>query len=437
MLVLQWCKMQIICFMLLAYIGVNYIRSVNEFSGIIARGKSSKIFDFLFSISLIAVVFDGITACSVNFLDTVPTLVNQLLHLGMFVCYQLYVAFFFMYWYTKTHHSQSSRLKTVLQLTPLVISIIVTAALISELKFDLGTYTNYSMGLAVYSTFACIGLYVIMTVVIILMRRKYILSEERRGLRSTLFCTIIITGLQMIFPEFLVSGMAMAFVTISIYLTVENPTHDTLEYQHKEMVMGFATMVENRDDNTGSHIRRSSSYAVLIARNLRKNPNYSKIITQDFINDISDAAPLHDIGKIGIPDSILQKPDKLTAEEYEKMKEHPVIGCKIIDDTFGHLGFDHYFSMAREIALYHHEKWNGKGYPEGLQGTDIPLCARIMAVADVFDAVSAKRCYRDALPLSECYRIIKSGRGTDFDPDVVDAFFKDLSQVEEIFHNAK
>ena len=158
------------------------------------------------------------------------------------------------------------------------------------------------------------------------------------------------------------------------------------------------------------------------------------MITKDFLDNLTQSAPMHDIGKIGIPDSILQKPGKLTAEEYDKMKEHPVIGGKIIENTFGHLFDGEYEHMAYQVARYHHEKWNGKGYPEGLKEEQIPLCARIMAVADVFDAVSAKRCYRDALPLDACYRIIKDGRGEDFDPDVVDAFFMDMVRIEEIYN---
>ena len=116
------------------------------------------------------------------------------------------------------------------------------------------------------------------------------------------------------------------------------------------------------------------------------------------------------------------------------MKEHAVIGGKIIEETFGRLFNSEYEKMAYQVASYHHEKWNGHGYPEGLQGTDIPLCARIMAVSDVFDAVSSRRCYREAMPLEACYSIIRDGRGTDFDPDVVDAFLMDREKVEEIYY---
>lgn len=151
----------------------------------------------------------------------------------------------------------------------------------------------------------------------------------------------------------------------------------------------------------------------MIAENLRTNRKFKDIITKDYLDNLAQSAPMHDIGKIGIPDAILQKPGKLTTKEFEKMKEHPVIGGRIIKETFSHLYNGEYENMACQVAMYHHEKWNGAGYPEGLKGTDIPLCARIMAVADVFDAVSAKRCYRDAMPIEECYRIIREGRGVD------------------------
>ena len=115
------------------------------------------------------------------------------------------------------------------------------------------------------------------------------------------------------------------------------------------------------------------------------------------------------------------------------MKGHAAAGGRIIRETFGHLFDSEYESMAYQVARYHHEKWNGQGYPDGLAGEDIPLCARIMAVADVFDPVSSRRCYRDAMPLEQCFRIIQQGRGVDFDPDVVDAFLMNLDKVKEIF----
>lgn len=145
------------------------------------------------------------------------------------------------------------------------------------------------------------------------------------------------------------------------------------------------------------------------------------------------ASPMHDIGKISTPDAILQKPGKLTDEEYSIMKEHSKNGAKIIEETFGKHDSPEFRKMAYEVALYHHEKWNGKGYPMGLKEDEIPLSARIMSIADVFDAVSQKRCYRDAMPLEDCFEIIQKGKGWDFDPLLVDIFLSIRPQVEQIY----
>ena len=134
------------------------------------------------------------------------------------------------------------------------------------------------------------------------------------------------------------------------------------------------------------------------------------------------AAPMHDIGKVSVPDAILQKPGKLTDEEFEIMRQHAKNGGKIIKETFKNIENIEYTEMAYQVATYHHEKWNGKGYPTGMRETEIPLCARIMAVADVFDAVSEKRCYRDAMPMEECFHIIEEGSGRDFEPLIAEVF---------------
>ncbi|MBP5706570.1 MAG: HD domain-containing protein, partial [Spirochaetales bacterium] len=207
-----------------------------------------------------------------------------------------------------------------------------------------------------------------------------------------------------------------------------NDSNQILEF-HQDMVFGFATLVENRDESTGGHVKRTSRYVELLASEMANNRHYKEMMDKDFIQNLTMAAPMHDIGKIAVPDSILQKPGKLTPEEYEIMKTHTVKGGQIIRQTFGHVGNEMYRQMAYNVARFHHEKWNGMGYPDGLKGDDIPLSARIMAVADVFDAVSQKRCYRDALPLEECFDIIEQGRGTDFDPAIVDVFMEIRDKV--------
>lgn len=205
-----------------------------------------------------------------------------------------------------------------------------------------------------------------------------------------------------------------------------------LAHYHKEMVMGFATLVENKDGSTGGHIKRTTMYVQLLAEELHHLGYYEEELTPDYIKNLCMAAPMHDIGKISVPDVILQKPGKLTEEEFSKIKLHTENGGRIIEETFGHLGNEQYARIAYEVARFHHEKWNGKGYPDGLKRKEIPLCARIMAIADVFDAVSEKRCYRDAMPIDKCFEIIQEGSGQDFEPVLVEVFLNMRKQIEQV-----
>ena len=207
-----------------------------------------------------------------------------------------------------------------------------------------------------------------------------------------------------------------------------------LKHSHREMVMGFATLVENKDGSTGGHIKRTTSYVKLLAEELRNRGLYREELTDEYLENLYRAAPMHDIGKIAVPDVVLQKPGKLTDEEFEIIKSHTRRGGDIIAETFGHLENAEYTKMAYDVARYHHEKWNGTGYPDGLKRKDIPLCARIMAIADVFDAVSEKRCYRDAMPLEQCFEIISEGSGQAFEPLLVEVFLDIRDQVERTHH---
>ncbi|MGN1137547.1 MAG: HD-GYP domain-containing protein [Oscillospiraceae bacterium] len=435
MFILQCCKTQIMSLLLLAYVGILYIKEGNRLNTVTKKSNCCGLFSAMYIVVELAVLFDGITAFTINSPDLVPWSVNLLMHLGMFVSYEIFVTLLFWYWVYVTVGIPKKKWMKAVCILPSAVSVLLTIIFLPDLEAIPGIYTNYSMGKSVYVCFATVAIYCTLTFAVIITKYSYIPKKKRTSLYVSIIVIVIIMTIQIIFPESLVTCIAAVMSTLSIYLNMENPSIHELEHYHNEMVMGFATLVENKDDSTGGHIRRSSAYVNIIAKNLRKNPKYQNIITKDYINNINQAAPMHDIGKIGIPDAILQKPGKLTDEEYEKMKEHPVIGGKIIKDTFGHLYNGEYENMAYQVARYHHEKWNGKGYPEGLSGTDIPLCARIMAVADVFDAVSAKRCYRDAMPLEDCYNIITKGRGEDFDPDIVDTFMMNKDKIEEIYYS--
>lgn len=185
----------------------------------------------------------------------------------------------------------------------------------------------------------------------------------------------------------------------------------------------MVNLIEIRDLSTGTHVKNTKNYVEMIVDRLIERGEFTDTLSYAYLQQIGKAAPLHDVGKIQISDVILRKPGKLTLEEFEAMKKHTVYGKNIIWDIMGELEDEDYLHMAEDIALCHHERWDGTGYPNGLKGEEIPLSARIMAVADVFDALYSERCYKPALrPIESVLEIIREGRGTQFDPIVTDAF---------------
>jgi len=192
----------------------------------------------------------------------------------------------------------------------------------------------------------------------------------------------------------------------------------------RDTLISFASIVEARDGNTGEHIKRVARAAKLIAEQLQKESKYSRQISDEFIHILEECAPLHDIGKIYVSDSILLKPGKLTPEEFEIMKTHTTRGGEIIEVSIKELEEPIYVKTSQDIALSHHERWDGSGYPNKLKGLEIPLSARILAVADVYDALRQKRTYKESFSVEESIAIIKEESGTHFDPEIVDAFLK-------------
>jgi putative two-component system response regulator len=188
-------------------------------------------------------------------------------------------------------------------------------------------------------------------------------------------------------------------------------------------IYAMATLAETRDNETGNHIRRTQNYVITLATKLAEFPKYAVQLPRQDIELLYKSAPLHDIGKIGIPDRILLKPGRLTPEEFEIMKTHAAIGKDSIQAAEQLVGMpDSFLRFAKEIAGSHHEKWDGSGYPEGLAGEAIPLSARLMALADVYDALISKRVYKEAFSHEVARNLIVQGRGTHFDPAVIDAF---------------
>lgn len=203
---------------------------------------------------------------------------------------------------------------------------------------------------------------------------------------------------------------------------VERRTRENLAIQDVT-ILALASLAETRDLETGNHIRRTQQYVRILAEHLKAHPRFGWYLTEENIESLYKSAPLHDIGKVGIPDHILLKRGPLTEEEKAVMRAHTTLGWNAIQSAEDQLGTPvGFLDTAKEIALYHQERWDGSGYPRGLKGDKIPVSARLMAVADVYDALISRRAYKDAMSHEEACADILEGRGTRFDPDVVGAF---------------
>ena len=204
---------------------------------------------------------------------------------------------------------------------------------------------------------------------------------------------------------------------------------DQLKQTQSAAILGFARLTEYRDKNTGKHLERIREYTRVLATALAELPLYRNYISDDYIEDLCLSSILHDVGKVGIEDSILTKPGKLDANEFKRIKDHTKFGGDALSEADSHILNESFLTIGKEIAYYHHEHWDGRGYPKVLKGKAIPLSARIVALADVYDALTSDRSYKQALPHEEVVEIIKSERGTHFDPDIIDVFIEN----QEVF----
>ena len=196
-------------------------------------------------------------------------------------------------------------------------------------------------------------------------------------------------------------------------------------------IYGLAKLAESRDRETGQHLERIQVYCGMLTRELKNDPLYKSVIDEEFINNVAESCVLHDLGKVAIPDEILLKPDRLTPEEYEIIKTHAAVGGDALATIEDRLGGRTYLRLGREIAYFHHERYDGQGYPLGLKGERIPLAARIGAVVDVYDALTSNRCYRRSMSHDQAVALIAQGRGTQFDPVVSDAFLRIQARLAE------
>lgn len=238
-------------------------------------------------------------------------------------------------------------------------------------------------------------------------------------------------------------------VGIVIYMIVRH-CHETMDHERRlaqadamrqtyelvrtrdAIIVGLAKLAESRDPETGDHLERLAAYSSLLAAALSEHSRFREQITPTFIKLIGSSSVLHDIGKVGVPDSILLKKGPLSESERALMQHHSGVGGRCLREIERRMGSSSYLQMAREIALWHHERWDGKGYPDGLSGENIPLAARIVALADVFDALSTRRSYKEPFPHDQCVKIIQEDRGRHFDPDIVDVWLTIEEQYKEI-----
>ena len=235
-------------------------------------------------------------------------------------------------------------------------------------------------------------------------------------------------------------GIAICACLCYIYyndLTQQDIQSDLIERQKQisrmqtQTISGFANLIESRDMETGEHVARTSAYAKALAEAARKDGVYVDELDDKFIELMYTLAPIHDIGKIVVSDQILKKPGKLTSEEFELMKTHAEAGGKVIREVLNGITDEGYMQFAENIATYHHERWDGSGYPAGLRGEQIPLSARIMAVADVYDALISERCYKKPIPVEKAIAIIQEESGTHFDPKLVEVFMNHLDEFSK------
>ncbi|MGN0494602.1 MAG: HD-GYP domain-containing protein [Lachnospiraceae bacterium] len=424
-------KLQLGCLILVVYIIMAYIKGSFD-----KKVSCNKIFDLILAMAPWAIIMDGVTAWTVNHMDIVPKSWNLVFHCLFFICMNSVSVLIFMYMISQTIGIRNKK-RLVFTLLPGIVSFIIILMSISDLYYVEGKTTRYSMGVPVVACYASTFVHFIMIFALIIMKHRELEKQKMTNIVTFMLICICILIAQIICPEILISSLVPTITILGLYLNFEDPSLQRLKVYNSEMVTGFATLVENRDNSTGGHIKRTKGYVKILLKEMSFHEKYKDVLSRDYKENVINAAPMHDIGKISTPDYILQKPGKLTDEEYCIMKEHAAIGGDIINETFADLDEPDYQKITYEVARFHHEKWNGKGYPDKLSGEEIPLHARIMAIADVFDAVSAKRVYRDAMPIEKCFKIIEEGAGTDFDPYLVGLFLEAKDEILEYYNKEK
>lgn len=289
-------------------------------------------------------------------------------------------------------------------------------------------------------------IFYLLSVIIIFINRKLFNKRQLMVFLSFPFLPLLMHVIQLKFYGLGLVNTGMTFSILFIFMNAHQDLEiyykrSTDEVQDKEQklikfqehtINSLSNLVENRDTETGEHAKRTSIFIEIIAHQTLKDGHYTEILTEDYIKNMVKAAPMHDIGKIVVSDTLLKKPGKLSFEEYELMKEHASEGGRIVKDIIGISDDRDYVKTAIEMAQWHHEHWDGTGYPDRLKKTEIPLCARFMAIADVFDALVFERCYKKPIPPDQAFEIMLAESATHFDPILIEEFLKVKDQILRI-----
>ena len=309
-------------------------------------------------------------------------------------------------------------------------------------RFDAAGYSRGDFFI-VYEVFYFISLAYLL-VCLIFVGRKF----RHRDLATIIMIIVVLIAgiLPMTLSKIHVAYAAIGISSCLCYIfyndLVQQDTKSELVAQQQKnsemqnhIISGLASLIESRDMETGEHVARTSSIVKSLAQDAVKEGVYADVIDERYIGMLYTLAPMHDVGKIVVSDKILRKPGRLTPEEYEEMKKHAAAGGTVVRQILEGIADEEYISFAADIATYHHERWDGKGYPEKLSGEDIPLSARIMAIADVFDALISKRCYKEPMSFDEAIKTIEEESGTHFDPKLVEVFLHNKEKYRPLASN--
>ena len=299
---LEYCKLQIGCILVILYTMFIYYKELRRFR----QKHKPSLFDGLLMLGLVCVLFDGLTAYTVNHLDVVDKLVNQVLHLFFLVSLDSFIFLLFLYMLSITAGFPKKQGITFLLNLPFIVNIIIVVVNIPNLQYHEGEISNYSMGMSAYTCFAMAAIYIVFSMVIFLKRWRYTEKHKRVSVFTYLLILVCVTGYQMFHPQALLSSICVTVIVLGVYMNQENPAVNELSIYHHEMIMGFATLVENKDGSTGGHVRRTTLYVKLLAEELRERGYYKDVLTKDYMKNLLRAAPMHDVGKIAVPDAILQ-----------------------------------------------------------------------------------------------------------------------------------